>query len=39
MPQYNRKYRDVEQHVVIAWLIVLFAFVILCLIWYTNGIL
>lgn len=39
MPSYNRKYRDNNEHVTIAWLIVLFAFVILALIWYTNGIL
>jgi len=37
MPHYNKNYRDDDQYVLIAWLIVLFAVVILFLIWHSTG--
>ena len=38
MARYNRKYREDEQYLTIGWLLVLFALVILFLIWRAHGI-
>ncbi len=40
MAQYNRKYKDDDrQHITIAWLLVVFAMVLIYLIWHAHGIL
>ena len=38
MAQYNHKFKSKDQHVTIAWLIVLFAVVIMFLIWRAHGV-
>jgi hypothetical protein len=37
MPGYNHNFNDEKQPLLLAWLIVLFAFVILFLIWQSHG--
>ena len=38
MSGYDRKYRDDKQFLAIAWLLVVFAFVMLFLIWHSHGV-